>query len=231
MRKLIHFFRKNRFGVLLASLLLLLLLAPHFKEGRLGRVMLSLLGTLAILSAILAAARNRRELWLALTLGSVALTGVWLFYGVDTVPANVIHDLATTVFYLYIAFMILRHVLSREEDADGVDADTLFAAVCVYLLLGIGWADAYHAMENAHPGSFVLSALVEEPAPADRSVLIYYSFVTLTTLGYGDVLPTHAAARSLAMVEAIVGVIYLAVIISRIAGLYRFRSGRNSSGL
>lgn len=218
-RRLYKILLQHRCGVLLVSLLLMLLLSPFTREDRIGRLILSLLATFAVVSALYALARNRRELIVGIVLGFLALTGTWSFFGANTYAINIGHDLATGTFYVYTAFMLFRHILVHEKEK--VDSEVLFAAICIYLFIGIGWADAYHVMEIVSPGSYVLSALVEEPQPVGRANLLYFSFTTLTTLGYGDILPTHEGARSLAILEAIVGVLYIAVMVSRIAGLYR----------
>lgn len=112
--------------------------------------------------------------------------------------------------------MIISHILGHEE----VVSDTLFGAACVYLLLGLVWMVAYTLLERVHPGSFHFNSVDAASGVPAVFDFLYYSFVTLTTLGYGDVTPLTPRARSLAVLEAIVGVLFVAVLIARLVGLY-----------
>ena len=113
----------------------------------------------------------------------------------------------------------LYHVLSSKE----VDDDIIYGSICVYLQLGLCWAHIYALIESLSPGSFTGLAQdyshVEFASNALRD-FIYHSFVTLTTLGNGDITPVSMAARTFAMLEAIMGQIYLTVLVARIIGLY-----------
>ena len=115
------------------------------------------------------------------------------------------------------AVSILKYVLRRGH----VTADKIYAAICVYLLIGYAWAFAYSAMEQLNPGSFSAS---NEPIAmhvyAARSPQMgYFSFVTLTTCGYGDIIPRSQAARTFAVLEAVMGQMYLAILVARLVGL------------
>ena len=99
--------------------------------------------------------------------------------------------------------------------------DAIFGVVCGYLLLGIIWTLLYSAVEAAFPGSFAApaSGLGKGVATrADRSTLSYYSFITLATVGYGDVTPITPLARTLAWMEAITGQFYLAILVAGLVG-------------
>ena len=98
--------------------------------------------------------------------------------------------------------------------------------MCIYLLLGVLWALVYSALELLAPESFTI--MVAGGAGneamrfrADQAIFpLYYSFITLTTLGYGDVVPSSPPARMLAALEAIMGQLYLAVLVARLVGLH-----------
>src|SRR5260370_41373312 len=96
--------------------------------------------------------------------------------------------------------------------------DSIFGAVCGYLFLGLAWAMSYSMIETFQPGSFQISQSLrtsgEHPQP---SVLMYYSFVTLATVGYGDVTPLSPTTRTFAWIEAIAGQFYLAIIVAGVA--------------
>lgn len=116
--------------------------------------------------------------------------------------------------------------LRRALTARVVDEEMLCAAVSAYVLLGVAWAAAYTILETLQPGSFALS---ETDATHPWNALLYFSFVTLTTLGYGDILPVTPVARAWAMVEAAAGSIYLAILIARLVSSYRPRVERDAA--
>ena len=94
-----------------------------------------------------------------------------------------------------------------------VDGERIFAALDVYLLAGLVFAIAYFLVDQASPGAF-------RPGPLVRADAIYFSFITIATLGYGDIVPVSETARGLAMLEAIGGQMYLAVLVARMVSLY-----------
>lgn len=110
----------------------------------------------------------------------------------------------------------IRHLLQNLLRARFVTQETLVSAACVYLLVGLAFAFAYMWVQIAIPGSFASAA---GAAFLDLPTLVYFSFVTLATLGYGDIAPVSPIARSLATLEAIFGVMYLAIVISRMVTL------------
>ena len=133
-------------------------------------------------------------------------------------------------FLGYTIFVLLKYLFSSER----VTLNTICAALCVYLLIGLVWANVYSLTAIVEPGSFVIN--VADGAQRETMRLdgvesiypIYFSLVTLTTLGYGDIVPVAAAARMLAAVEAVVGQLYLAVLVARLVGLHIAQSRGNS---
>jgi len=122
-------------------------------------------------------------------------------------------------FFVFTAVVVVRQALGRDIS---VTVDTIAGAVCVYLLLAVIWALMFSLMELTHPGSFQSNGQMLASAHRHRAVgteLLYLSVVTLSTLGYGDVLPFSPQARMLAAIEAIIGQLYLAVLIARLVGI------------
>ena len=120
------------------------------------------------------------------------------------------------LFLGFTTWILLRHVMQAKQ----VDSDTLCGAVSVYLLLGIAWVLLYGVIETVQPGSFNVSSALTGDESKAWADLVYYSFVTLTTLGYGDVAPLSPRVRSLAVLEAITGVFYVAILVARLVGLH-----------
>ncbi len=103
-----------------------------------------------------------------------------------------------------------------------VNRHRILGAVAAYLLLGLVWAQAYQLVALAHPGAF--TGAIDSGA---QGAWVYFSFVTLTTTGYGDILPAHAAARSLANLEALIGQLYPAILLARLVSL-ELTAGRSA---
>ena len=102
-----------------------------------------------------------------------------------------------------------------------VTIDRIFAAVCVYMLIGFAWTFAYALLEEIAPGSFAALPEIGRNDDVARVLrLRYFSFMTLTTVGYGDILPRSSAARTMAVLEAVMGQIYLMVLVARLVGLH-----------
>jgi hypothetical protein len=163
--------------------------------------------------------RTHRSISIALAISALGLQFVWLVTHDKAVEGILMAVFAT--FCLYTALTILRHVLAFGP----VYADTVPAALSVYILLAIFWAGAYSFVEIISPGAFLLPVI-----PTDAHVkmegayllsnMLHLSIATLTSTGYGDIVPVAPFARSLSELEQLVGVFYIAVLISRLVGLY-----------
>ena len=134
-----------------------------------------------------------------------------------TSHADLSARLGTVIFSSFTASIILWHVLREDK----ITSDTLFGAVCAYLLIGHTWTTLYMLLEVLHPGSFYVGTAQNPDHMVNISDLSYFSIVTLTTLGYGDITPVTSTARSFAALEALFGVMYNAILIARLVGLYR----------
>ena len=219
---------RHRFVVLLAVLLLLMLSVPvaHFlgpgSHPVLTRLTVTSLLAAMLVSAVFAVSENRRTVLIAgmLALPAILLRGLTLLVETDALlTANYSLDM---LFLGYTAAVILKYLFT----SDRVTVDTICASVCVYLLLGVLWSDAYSLLDILDADSFVFVLAEDRDTRLMRfgggySIFpLYYSFVTMTTLGYGDIIPTSAAARMLAALEAVTGQLYLAVLVARLVGLH-----------
>lgn len=125
-------------------------------------------------------------------------------------------------FFAFTSIVLLRQALG----ASTVTADIIAGAVCVYLLLGVIWALVFSLIEQLLPGSFLVNGSPFAPDVAQsvlRSELLYLSFITLSTVGYGDVVPAVPSARAFAVLEALTGQLYLTVLVARLVGLHMAR--------
>ena len=158
-----------------------------------------------LFTTLASAAESRRQLVSLIVLAVVVPILGRLSAGSDTAWLLITTDGVRALFLLLVTGVILRHVF---RDA-AVTPDMILGAVCAYLLIGLAFNQLYSMVEALRPGSFVGAVGVQQDGG-------YFSLVTLSTLGYGDVVPTRALARSLAAVEAVLGQFYIAVIVARL---------------
>ena len=213
-------FRKRRFSILLVVLVGLLVISPILAGFGFTADWFDGLMNALMLAAILSLCFERRQRLFALvsgiptillSLGSHTLSGTggsWvLFFG----------QLCEVVFLFGAATLIIRSLFNSSSLA----FDSILGAVCGYLFLGLAWAMVYLMIERDSPGSFQFSPAL---AGADQSrmlphLLTYYSFVTLTTVGFGDITPISPLTRTFTWIEAISGQFYLAVIVAGIVSM------------
>ena len=115
--------------------------------------------------------------------------------------------------YLVAVVYLLRYVMRR----DVLTHDKLYGAAATYLLLGVAWAYLYAMLQHVVPGSFALGGTAVD---VNLRELAYFSFTVLTTTGFGDFTPVHPLARTLVLFEQLAGVLYVAILIARLAGSY-----------
>ena len=216
---------KHPFRYLLGALLSILVLPSvlrylEVESGGLGSLLTSSLFLLLLVAALPAVGSTRGRLIAAGVLAGVLIVLEVLYLFVGLTGSGILFQLIFVVFLSYVVFITFQYLFRARQ----VTADTINAALCVYLLLGIVWAFAYSLVDTLEPGSFKCSALDEGEAFMQLTEAsfypLYYSLVTLTTLGYGDIVPVSRAASMLAVLEAMTGQVYLAVLGARLVGLH-----------
>jgi hypothetical protein len=159
-----------------------------------------------------------RERWYRITLsvGVVVFLLAGSIYALNTSQtwALWLGYITYFTFNSLIVWLLARFIFA----ASAVDRDVLYAAVATYILIGGVFITLYGTIETLRPGSFLDTAFPDRPIVWQQ--LSYYSYVTLTTVGYGDILPRSMWARSLATVEAVSGVLYTTIIMARLVSLY-----------
>ena len=206
------------FTVLLLALVALLFLPPLLGAASYGGLALNLLFTAVLLASVYVATQSRRHLALGLALGALALLSRWLPYVADITIATTAADVVLIIFLIFVAWTVTA-ALARQRE---VDVDTVAGGITVYLLIGVVFAIGFGLVEALDGGAFHRPAggPVSPEASARFPDLMYLSFVTMTTLGYGDMTPVSPAARSLAVAEAVLGQLFIAVFIARLVALY-----------
>ena len=210
----------GRFGALLVALVLTFLVAPFFPDRAEGVSAISVLYTLVMTVGAYAVSRRRKVFWIGLAIVTPALAMEWISNFVVTTPLVLGNMFFVGVFIAFVAVIVLYEVL----DENRVTLDTIFGGIAVYLLIGLGWVLIYAAIEYTSPGAFLLMGETLHSVHPELQVrfpeFLYFSFVTMTTLGYGDMVPVIPQARAMASAQAIVGQLYIAIFVARLVGLH-----------
>jgi hypothetical protein len=217
------------FYLMLALLLVIYIVAPLVFQTALGTFVLQVAFSLLCIAAVIAADPSRWVFRLTLALAVVVFVVGWIneYHGYASHPLWFTKNLVSILFFGMLIFVLLRTILS----AGRIDSRTICAALCVYFFIGLIFAHAYTLIHVSNPGAFDVGAkaeLVKASASAqglkgrhgaESMVFLYYSLVTLTTLGYGDITPQSPLAMSLSTTEAFLGQIYIAVLIAWLVGM------------
>lgn len=222
-KKLIRRLGLFRFSMaaLLAALVMLLAASPFMEMLQSGQRIEAVVMTLVLISAVQAVGKRRRVLTLAVVLLVPALTGRWLNHLHPDMVSRNWFLVSALVFVLFIILQLLAFILTSPR----VNAEVLCAGVSTYLLLGLMWAFIYElvasATQNFNPQQPAFVFNVPGPAHVMQGFTsIYFSFVTLSTAGYGDIVPVSDVARMFASLEAITGSLFIGVLIARLVSLY-----------
>lgn len=220
--------RENRFKLLFLLLLFLFLVMPiimeSFKlfESNASRWIL-LAGSCILLTTATYAVSGRRNIpYFLMGLMICSLSVELISALLPSSEVEILHHAIRIAFFSFLIIGLLRIVFNPKK----VTYDTISASLCIYLLLGILWANFYAICEAWSPGSIGMAARQNAQGniitfDMTRSFrMLYFSFVTISTVGYGDVVPQTPMTRMLAVSEAIIGQIYLLVMVSRLVGIH-----------
>ena len=210
--------RVGRFLFLFISMVLMFVFRPFLTEHLAISYLMEIFLFLIFLSAVYAISQKRSTLIIALFLLALAEVSQVLSHLLDIPSLDTLSNILGGLLLAYTATMILFH-LFRE---DRITGDMIMGAICAYFLMGLVWAFLYSTLEFFQPGSFQMPQ-----GTVNQGTFTYYSYVTLTTLGYGDITPISTPARSFALLEAMMGQLYLAVLIARLVGIHIAQSSRS----
>lgn len=217
----------GRFTGLTALLVTLSLLGASLPAGDLRTVVVDLAFSVLLLFAIRTVGRRGRVATIVFAIP--AFLSHWALYLVTSPLARGLAFALSVAFLAFLTLLVLVAVLQEQD----VTADTVVGGICAYFLIGVTWGNAYALVEILAPGSFLLSPALaaavdwSPPVTPITPVLQYYSLSTLTTIGFGDVAPLSSPARTLSVLEGVVGQLYLTILIARLVGIHTARSSAN----
>jgi hypothetical protein len=218
----VHSLIRGRTIFLLIALLGMLAVSPWLTNRYKEAALWELLFTLVMLSSVYVLGVSRRAAMIAVLLAVPTLASLWIRVFVGSPLLTQFTAILLLVFLVFTTIMVLAHVFRSAT----ITMDTLSAAFCIYVLMGYIWAAVYVFIFVAVPSAFHFPYVQHELGPrgigsdVPVSTLLYFSFATLTTVGYGDVIPADAVARAAAVLEALIGQFYLAVLVARLVGLH-----------
>jgi hypothetical protein len=209
-------FRRFSTVQLLIVLAVLLICAPFVEELEGGHLILSVLFSLVLIAAVVAVADRKRTLAIALVLAVPAITARWI----NHFRPDLVHPSVFLICALVLLAFVIGHLLSFILRAPVVTVDVLCASIAAYLMLGLTWTVAYWIVDQVKPGGAFSFNTDRGEHSMNGFTGFYFSFITLSTDGYGDITPVSRAARWLAALEAMTGLLYVAVLIARLVSLY-----------
>jgi voltage-gated potassium channel Kch len=211
---------ENGLSALLVLLLLAFMLSPLL-ESKMGKLLSSLFYSMILLTGVATMSKN---LLPRVGAGLVALVSfflTWLkYFSPDSRPLLTASALATLCYLLLFTGVIMRQVFR-----DGpVNVSRVDGAIAAYILIGLSWGTIYSLIELHLPGSLhVTTTAVGQDSHVRQTDFTYFSFVTLTTLGYGDITPIHPTARMFVIIEALIGQLFPATLLARLVSLQTTR--------
>ncbi len=178
--------------------------------------------SLTMLAAIHAVSEKMSTFAIAFAFAFLFLFFEWMTYFGYFAELRYISKIFGALYSVYITSLILLFIMRQTE----ITIEIIKAAMSAYFLIGLMWSFVYLAIEVLRPGSFQVAS----GTTLNHDQFIYFSFVTLTTVGYGDVTPISNGARSLAILEAVMGQFYLAVTVARLVSIHLAQRGDGAMG-
>ena len=207
-----RFYHENKFLVMLLALVGVILFHPLIDNIVNIQFLIEIFISLLFLSCIFAVSVKKHHLIIAALLALPTFTIMWTSHFVDIGGFEHVKNLFGMLFMLYLTILFLEHFFRQDE----INREVIFGSLVVYLLMGLMWGYGYTLLEHLLPGSFTHPASLSE---LDLDAFDYFSFVTMTTLGYSDITPASDSARAMVMIQAVTGQVYLAVLVARLVGI------------
>ncbi len=199
---------------LLVALGVLFVTSPFVQNLPYGTLIEGLLVTVVMVLGMLAVSDQRQHFVITVILLALALAAKWIHHFRPDLVHPTVPLAGIVVFYGFVVAQLLRFIVR----APRVDLNVLCAGISGFLMLGLLWMPLYLLVAQLDPGAFNLPGGAS--GTLDGFSAFFFSFVTLCTVGYGDITPVSKVARMLAVMEAITGLFYMAVLISRLVSVY-----------
>jgi hypothetical protein len=203
-------------AVFLGTLVLMFLVFPLVMDLPYGDLIESCLLGVVLTTAVFAVGGTRRTLGVALGLMVTTLLGKWLNRMAPEIMPPQVFLVLGVVFVVYIFGHLMRFILRAPQ----VNSEVMCASVSCYFLLGLTWTFLYLIVARSMHGAFAFNAGPVDTQKMDGFTAFYFSFITLCTIGYGDITPASKVARMLTVMEGVTGTFYITILIARLMSLY-----------
>ncbi len=216
-----EFLVRWRYFILLLVLMLVLVVEPILFGERMHSTLFDIAYSLILICSMFALTAHRRVRWVIMVVGGISLLSTWAAHAVPGAwyhYALIASHLVGILFFSIAVYMTLDAILFRRA----LSMDSILGCIAGYLMLGLAWGMAYSMLHLVSAESFQLGdqfVPYVEAGQARIPVFTYYSFITLTTVGFGDMTPVSQTARTLSWLEAVTGQFYMAVIVAGIISL------------
>ena len=204
---------KERFLILICLILGLIVLVPILKGFAALRIFLDIFITAIYISMVYTVSHKKQHIYIGAIFAMVMLISLWLQYFQQNNLVFAIGRISGILLLIMVIINTLAFIFKSED----VTIEVIYAAILVYLLMALMWSFVYVLLELINSASFNVAWSLEL---GSQMWSIYYSFVTITTLGYGDITPATELASSFSILEAVVGQLYLVVVVARLVGMH-----------
>lgn len=212
-----EFFQRDKYRLLLASLAAMVFIQPLLSELELANWLFFIFTSITLFACVFAVRGSHRHLVIALSMLLPILALVWLDIPTKHDWYNLLSNASPVLLFSYIAYIIFVDLIGAKK----INADMIAGGISIYFMIGLVFAFIYIAVFNIYPNSFEISdPLLRQQLKYADNIFIYFSYVTMTTLGYGDITPVTTLARVLVQFQVLVAQLYLAIFIARLVSMY-----------
>ena len=205
---------------LLLTLLFTLFILPLTGERISASILLNLVFSLIMLLGIYSLGRNRKVFWIGLLLMIPALIFRWITYFIESQLAYGIAELSASVFLFFTFLMIIAHILQEKN----ISLDTIYGGIVAYLFIALCFSSLYNGIHIFNNNAFLFNGALESIGKSVDAQTFgdftYYSLITLSTVGYGEITPYSSYARFSSALQGILGQLYLTIFLARLVGMH-----------
>lgn len=210
--KFVAFVDRSRFSILFITLITLIFISPYLIHYKLGFFFLGVIMFFVMLSIVFTMLEDKRIFLFSCGVAMIVLTVYWVYLFYESNWLRYTELILSTGFYIFAIYIIFKEIIRAEI----ITMEIIFAALSVYLLIAVVYSGLYNLIVLTTPESFACSSPLGGESCTSQFNLIYFSFTTLTTVGFGDIVPITREAKAVVILEEITGVFYTAAIISRL---------------
>ena len=203
--------------MLLLSVAVMIFIQPLLSELHFAKWTFFIFTSIILFACVYAVRGSRKHLLIAFSMMLPILVLFWLDIPTKNDWYNLVTNASPILLFSYISYLIFRDLIQAKK----IDADMIAGGISIYLMIGLIFAFIYIALFNFEHSNFAVSEMLEaQKLKYDENIFVYFSYVTMTTLGYGDVTPVTTIARVVVQFQVLLAQLYLAIFIARLVSMY-----------